>query len=213
MTSSGFKSQPCLSPTGGMKPHLFPLILASLAVVAALAGESGNLWLRYQADAIWSGEIWRLVTAHLAHLGWSHTFMNMAGLALVWWLVGALLRTRDWLLVYFVCSLAISCGLLFRDTQLMWYVGLSGILHGMLAAGAWAAIRRGQHDGLALLLVLVLKLVWEQWQGALPGSAELAGGAVVVNAHLYGAIAGLISGMLLLSLAPVVHSDSLVIIE
>ena len=94
MTSLRFKSPLCLSPTGGMKPHLFPLILAGLAVVAALAGEPGSLWLRFQADAIWSGEIWRLVTAHLAHLGWSHTLMNMAGLALVWWLVGPLLRTR-----------------------------------------------------------------------------------------------------------------------
>jgi hypothetical protein len=33
---------------------------------------------------------------------------------------------------------------------------------------------------------------------ALTGTAELAGGTVIVNAHLYGAVAGLITGMLLL---------------
>lgn len=181
-----------------MKPHLFPLILTSLVIVVALTGEPGSVWLRYQADVIWTGEFWRLLTAHLTHLGWPHSLMNIAGLALVWWLVGEWLRTRDWLLVYFVCGLAVSCGLLYRDTELMWYVGLSGILHGMAAAGAWAATRKDQREGIPLLLVLVFKLVWEQSRGALPGSAELAGSAVIVNAHLYGAVAGLITGMLLL---------------
>ncbi len=122
--------------------------------------------------------------------------MNIAGLAVVWWLLGAWLRTRDWLMVYFICALAISCGLLYRDTELMWYVGLSGILHGMLAAGSWAAVRTGQREGIALLLVLALKLLWEQAQGGLPGTAELAGGTVIVNAHLYGAVAGLVTGVL-----------------
>jgi len=191
-----------------MKPHLFPLVLTSLVIVAALTGEPGGLWLRYEVDAIRAGEIWRLLTAHLVHLGWAHALMNITCLALIWWLVGKWLRTRDWLLVYFVCTFAVSGGMLYRDTDLMWYLGLSGVLHGLLAAGAWAAIRNDQRDGVALLLVLVLKLVWEQSLGVLPGVAELAGGAVIINAHLYGAVAGLITCMLLLWPKRKINPDS-----
>jgi len=50
-----------------------------------------------------------------------------------------------------------------------------------------------------LLLALIIgKLAWEQVAGALPGSESVAGGNVVVNAHLYGAIGGAIIGTILL---------------
>jgi len=46
-----------------------------------------------------------------------------------------------------------------------------------------------------ILLVLVVgKLVWEQLTGALPGSESIAGGEVLVDAHLYGAIGGAVIG-------------------
>ena len=33
-------------------------------------------------------------------------------------------------------------------------------------------------------------MIWEQVYGPAPGSEEMAGGNVIVNAHMYGAIAG-----------------------
>ena len=42
-----------------------------------------------------------------------------------------------------------------------------------------------------LSVVLVGKLAWEQWQGALPLSGDMP---VVVDAHLYGAIGGALAG-------------------
>jgi hypothetical protein len=44
---------------------------------------------------------------------------------------------------------------------------------------------------LALSAVLVGKLAWEQWHGALPLSGDMS---VVVDAHLYGAIGGALAG-------------------
>ena len=41
---------------------------------------------------------------------------------------------------------------------------------------------------------LIAKLVYEALVGPLPGSAESSGGAVIVAAHVYGAIAGAIRG-------------------
>jgi hypothetical protein len=68
-------------------------------------------------------------------------------------------------------------------------VGSSGALHGVLAAGTLAHLRRGDFDGWILAVFLVAKLAYEQWSGALP----FAGGTmpVVTDAHLYGALGGL----------------------
>ncbi|HEY5806318.1 MAG TPA: hypothetical protein VIT67_00025, partial [Povalibacter sp.] len=45
---------------------------------------------------------------------------------------------------------------------------------------------------LSLSLVLILKLCWEQWHGALPLSGDMP---VIVDAHLYGAVGGLVAGV------------------
>ena len=65
---------------------------------------------------------------------------------------------------------------------------------GPLAAGAVAHLRSRQPDGWVLALFLVGKLVYEQSAGALPLTA---GGAVIVDAHLYGAVAGALAALLL----------------
>jgi hypothetical protein len=81
------------------------------------------------------------------------------------------------------------------EPQLEWYVGLSGVLHGALAAGAIGWWRHESRAlALALTVVLVGKLAWEQWHGALPLSGDMP---VVVDAHLYGAVGGALVGGLL----------------
>ena len=42
-----------------------------------------------------------------------------------------------------------------------------------------------------LVLLLAAKLFWEYMNGPLPGSESMTGGRVIVEAHLYGAMAGL----------------------
>jgi membrane associated rhomboid family serine protease len=74
-----------------------------------------------------------------------------------------------------------------------WYVGASGVLHGVMAAGVLAAVRRREWTGYVLGAFLIGKLLYEQTAGALP----LAGPAVpvVVEAHLYGVIGGLLAAL------------------
>ena len=57
--------------------------------------------------------------------------------------------------------------------------------------GAIREIRFYPFSGYVLVLLLSAKLFWEYMNGALPGSEAMTGGRVVVEAHLYGAIAGL----------------------
>ena len=163
----------------------------ALAVLIAAAGtDAARLMGRYDRAGLAAGELWRLVSGHLVHLNGSHTGMNLASLAVMSWLFGRFFGALEWLSVCLVAALAVDIGLYWGEPQLVWYVGLSGVLHGLWAAGA---LRSWSHaaGGAAITALLVGKLVWEQWQGALPFSAETAQGPVVVAAHLYGALGGL----------------------
>ena len=176
--------------------------LAVVVLVAALAagGDAVSEALRFDRDAIGAGEAWRLVTGHLVHLGSRHMLLNGAGLLLVGFLVGREYRPRDWAVVLLASMASIDAGLWWLKPSLDWYVGLSGVLHGWFAAGIVGALLKRRPDAWLLLGLLLGKLVLEQLQGALPGSAAAAGGPVVVDAHLYGAVGGAIAGLLLIRL-------------
>lgn len=177
--------------TGGWQ---VPLLLAAASTAAALAGGAGQGALRFERDAIAAGELWRLVTGHLVHLGASHLVLNLAGLLLVWLLVGDRhSRLRWWLIVGFSLAV-IDAGFWFLDPELSWYVGLSGLLHALLMAGAAAGLRDATLESAVLVVLVLGKIAFEQIAGPLPGSEAAAGGPVVVNSHLYGAIAGLLAG-------------------
>jgi len=173
------------------------LSIASLSVLAQIGGDSAREWLRFDRTAIAAGEVRRLLTGHFVHLGWSHAAMNVAGLVLIWLLVGGLFTSLQWLIVGLVSILIIDAGFWLKETQLEWYVGLSGLLHGILAAGVVRGLGRSGAEAWFLGAVLALKIGYEQFAGPLPGSASAAGGPVIVNAHLYGAIGGAIAALLL----------------
>jgi membrane associated rhomboid family serine protease len=78
------------------------------------------------------------------------------------------------------------------------------LLHAVWAAGAMADWRRTDWRSWLPLVLLVAKLIYEQWSGA---SALLAGMPVVVNAHLYGAIGGALAAATLLLLKARQHQS------
>lgn len=172
---------------------LLPLGIAFVAVVVEIGGDTWRVALRYARLEIENGEVWRLVTGHIVHLGWAHLTMNVLALFGIWLLAGRNLSYRDWLLVIVVIIAGIDAGFWWLDLQLVWYVGLSGALHGILVAGLLAGSRARPGETLLLGILLIAKLAYEQRFGALPGSAVTAGGEVVVNAHLYGALAGVLA--------------------
>jgi rhomboid family GlyGly-CTERM serine protease len=174
-----------------LAPHYPPLLLLLAAALAQ--GTGGGEYLQYERPAILAGQIWRLWTAHLVHLGWGHYLLNAAGLMLVWLLFRDTMRLQAWCWHFLFAAPVIGLGLLWFNPGLIWYVGLSGILHSLFIAGLLTDMR--EHRGLDALVLLgfAAKIIFEQIYGALPGSERSAGGPVVVDAHLYGAIAGLIS--------------------
>jgi rhomboid family GlyGly-CTERM serine protease len=166
--------------------------LLAACVVLAFGGDTLRELGRYDRVAIADGEYWRLVTGHLVHLGWGHLWPNVAALAIVGMLFDDLFRAADWWRVSAASAIAIDVGLYVLDPAVAWYVGLSGVLHGLVASGALALLVRRQAVGAVLAIGLTSKLVYEQLVGPLPFTAESVGGPVVVAAHLYGAIGGLL---------------------
>ena len=174
-----------------------PLLICLLMLLAETGGDALREALRYAREPVAEGELWRLLSGHLVHLGWPHLLMNALALLLIWALVGERLTNRNWLLALSLIFAVIDAGFWFVDRQLVWYVGLSGVLHGVLLTGLVAGWNERKTESLLLAALLAMKLIYEQTIGPLPGSESTAGGAVVVNAHLYGAMGGLLGGFLL----------------
>jgi rhomboid family GlyGly-CTERM serine protease len=164
-------------------------LIALAVVLLALGGDAVLMRLRYERHAVLdAGQYWRLLTAHLVHLSYAHAALNLGGLALVPALFPRHFSTRSWVVIALASAMAIDVGFVWNEPQLQWYAGLSGVLHGALAAGAIAWWRKESKVlASALTVVLVGKLIWEQVFGALPLSGDMP---VVVAAHLYGAIGG-----------------------
>lgn len=177
---------------------LYGLTLLGIAVLLLLPelnGDAARAALRYERVAIAAGEWWRLVTGHFVHIDLEHTLLNIMGFVLMWAIFARDLSPRQWLIVTAVVVLTIDAGLWFRDTGIDWYVGASGVLHGFMAAGTYVHVRRGDLDGWILVVFIVLKLGYEQLHGVLPFVES--GMPVVLNAHLYGALGGLIAALCL----------------
>jgi rhomboid family GlyGly-CTERM serine protease len=152
---------------------------------------------RYDRSLVEQGHWWLFITGNLVHLGWGHLVLNLAGLAMVWWFFIDDLNVWEWLLALLISGLFVTLGLYLFDPYLIWYVGLSGLLHGLFVAGGVRLLSKEFGFALLLLVVLAGKLAYEQFFGSLPGTSEMSGGPVVVNAHLYGAIGGVVSGVLM----------------
>jgi hypothetical protein len=105
-------------------------------------------------------------------------------------LVGRYFSRSQWLLVIAIVAAVTTACFWFIDEFLLWYVGLSGVLHGLLVAGTIRGYPVLPSESVIIGVIVVGKLAWEQFAGPLPGSESVSGGAVVVNAHLFGAVGG-----------------------
>lgn len=174
-----------------------PFALAASSLLLEAGGDVARAGLRFDRAGIAAGEWWRLLGGHLVHLSPPHMLLNVAALLLLWWLVGSSLTVAGWSLVIAASLACIDLGLWFLDPGLSWYVGLSGLLHGLFAAGLVSRFGSAPVESLVLGTLLAAKLLFEQIAGPLPGSEASAGGAVVVNAHLYGAGGGIVAALAL----------------
>ncbi len=171
-------------------------LLIVLLSAALQAADLVPVW-RFDRRLISDRHYWLLFSAHMVHLNWTHWALNMAGLGIVAFFFSSYGRLWQWLCVLWLSALFVSLGIYWWNPEVVTYVGLSGVLHGLFLYGALRETRHFPLSGYVLLLLLIGKLAWEFFNGAMPGSESMTRGHVVTDAHLYGAIGGVVSFALL----------------
>lgn len=174
------------------------LILVFLFVALALWPSSLQL-LEYRRAAIAGGEWWRLFTGHFVHLNLAHALLNGSGALLLAVVLADELRPREWWIAVLLAPLAISAGLWLRQPGLQGYAGFSGVLHGLLYLGVLRLLPRAPALAGTVLLLLVCRQIWEQTPAYNPDYLQgVIHGRVMPDAHLFGALTGLVLGLFFL---------------
>ncbi|USD64467.1 rhombosortase [Vibrio sp. SCSIO 43136] len=168
------------------------LIITSLIMVLAQLPALHPL-LNWDASLIQQGQYWRILTAHFTHTNWTHLAMNCAGLWVICWFFRDSWSTKRFWMALTVISLLVSMTLPLTNTQ--WYAGLSAVLHGLFALFAVIEIINGRHTSVWLLVGLTVKIGWENLAGPSHSTEAMINARVAVEAHLAGAIAGLLLGL------------------
>lgn len=171
-----------------------PIALALLMAVLQLLPAEALQALRYDRAAILAGQLWRLVTGHLVHADFVHLAWNVAGLALVAWLFAREFDLRGWLVILAASTAGVDLGFLVLEPQLASYVGFSGLLHGLAAAGVFVWLARYRDAATAIVAAfLAAKLAWEHVMGPMPFTSQTLALPTIYQAHTYGACGGLIA--------------------
>ncbi len=186
-------------------PFAFPLLLALITGLLQLVGEQAVGLFKFQREAVLHGELWRLASGGLVHLGWNHWLLNSGGLLLITLLCYDVLTWGRWLLVFFISVTAVSLGILLAQSA-DWYVGLSGPLHGVLVAAALLGFQQRKLVNGLILVMVAAKLGWESSPFYAASTAAFIGGPIFEQSHLYGAIGGVVSCIIIrLLMKPLPH--------
>jgi rhomboid family GlyGly-CTERM serine protease len=174
-----------------------PVAVMTLVLLLGLGGEAVRDALRYDAGAIAAGQWWRLLTGNFVHLGWWHLFLNEMGLLVLLLLCPERLAWSVWLRRLAFIGIGMTASLYFFVPSTHWYVGMSGVIHGLFLLGLGRQIvDRRDLIAAGCLAYLVGKIAWEMVAGV-PVSDETAiGGKVLVESHLYGSLSALIYGLI-----------------
>lgn len=169
---------------------VFVICLISLMALIMLNQRWAESWLIYsKPDLPWQG--WRFLTASFCHTNFYHFVINSAGLIVIWQLFKAHLDWQRLIILIPMISFLVTLGLWIFNPEVIWYVGLSGTLHGVFSYAVCQDIAKKVALAWPLLLGLIIKLGFEQFGSEQTMMADLIEANVLVDAHLYGAIVGL----------------------
>lgn len=166
------------------------MVIAIISVLLFLLEPASSDYLAFQRDAFSDGEIWRLVSGNLIHTNANHLFLNLAGLLLLWAIHGFYYSISNYVYQFIFFSIVVTSLIYFVNPEMLWYAGLSGVLHGLFVWGAYQDIRQKVRFGWLLMIGVWVKIAYEQIFGQDTNLASFIEANVAVDSHLYGALAG-----------------------
>lgn len=161
-------------------------------IVVHVLGEEANLLLRYENSVFQNGEWWRLFSGHFVHNGWTHLLLNLAGIWILYLLFPRLFSPFALSITIPLLAFGASIGLFLFSPDVSWYVGLSGVIHGLIIMGALLCFSSNTKLSIVLLVGVTAKLFLEQVFPDTLMMNHIVNGRIIFDAHLYGAITGAI---------------------
>ncbi|MCM2679356.1 rhombosortase [Echinimonas agarilytica] len=177
--------------------HWLPILLIPLVSTTLLMcwPQSIDSALAYQSDRPLVSQLWVLLSAPLLHTNLYHLIMNLAAYVFLcafnegslkgWRIVAVTLLMGAVSTAYFACL----------NDSLTSLVGLSGALHGCMVYLAIREFRSAPLIMSTLLVGICIKIGWELFNGGSAVSAHLIDATVAVQAHVGGALGGLITAL------------------
>ncbi len=171
----------------------YPVItptLISLIIVLVVYSSPAQIALVLIEGELWS-QIWRMFGVHLVHLNVMHGLFNIIGLWLLTYAFRDLFSNRLMFNVMLFSALFATLLPVYIAHD-YYFVGFSGVLHGLLAYAGLRTLALDKTKGLVLLAVLGLKLIYDVVTAG--QSVDWLNGAHVAYwCHLGGTLGGVIA--------------------
>jgi rhomboid family GlyGly-CTERM serine protease len=185
-----------------MKPFKFSasinisLAISTLLVMFTTAATTVFPLLSLERSKYASGEVWRLLSSNFVHFGWPHTLMNLAAFLICTFALLRNFSTLRFIGLLLFCCLSVGVGVYYFNPEYETYAGLSGAIHGFFVAGLLLNKRHASWVNGIFIALIFAKIIYEhQTDYQATELQALLPVAVAYDAHLYGALAGLVFGI------------------
>lgn len=164
--------------------------VVTLAVSLFLLPETIFEALLFDRQAIFSGELWRLLSGHLLHGDNNHLSLNLLAFLILSTIIEHSSPKQYWSTLLFSMT-GVAVGLLLWSTELNYYCGLSGVLNSLLMI---VLVDRWRMTANPLFIVIgigagIKVLIEMQTANAIFSNTSLM---VVPESHLLGLVSGIV---------------------
>ena len=109
---------------------IYTIGVIALCIVSSKVNALSSLFV-YDREAIFRGELWRLITSHFVHFGSMHLIYNIVVFGIIGWIIECKgYKYFGLLCLLMACS--ISATLIVHDPDMVFFGGLSGIACGSI---------------------------------------------------------------------------------
>lgn len=177
-------------PQSNVSRPMLPLLLVLWILLNQAAGEKAFELFHVQVKPDDWSYLYRILSGHFVHLNWRHAIINCIALIGIWILSDNVFSDLEWLVSVAVSGIIVSV-LLTAFSSIRWYAGFSGILHAIFVLIVLVDKNITRRATITILVVLCLKLSYEALFAENTVSESIIGINVVVEAHVFGVIAGM----------------------
>ena len=182
------------------------LFVSVVILICATFSDNTFPLLSLERAKVADGELWRIFSSNFVHFGWAHTLMNLAAFLIAVFILIDSISPARFIGLITVCCFSVGVGIYYLNPEYAVYAGLSGSIHGFLIAGLMLN-KRHVYWVNGIFIVLIFGKIFYEHQTDYQATElqSLLPVPVAYDAHLYGAIAGLVFGVLALLIDRVIR--------